>query len=157
MLVTIAAAPSVAQQTAHPHPGHDPEGAGRPSKVKFLSAAEIEALAKLVDLIIPRSDTPGARDAGVQLIIDSILSESARDAQNRFRTGLAPFTKLDNTAMLARLQELHRNRDVFFTTLKDLTIDAYYSTREGLQTELGWNGHTPLAEFKGCTHPEHKG
>ena len=41
--------------------------------------------------------------------------------------------------------------------LKGATVDAYYSTREGLNTELGWNGNTFLTEFKGCTHKEHQG
>ena len=39
---------------------------------------------------------------------------------------------------------------------QDATIDAYYSTKEGLVTELGWDAAKPLIEFKGCTHPEHQ-
>ena len=42
-----------------------------------------------------------------------------------------------------------------FKRLRDTTIEQYYNTREGLQTELGWNANTYVAEFKGCTHPEH--
>ncbi|MDP8981634.1 MAG: gluconate 2-dehydrogenase subunit 3 family protein, partial [Acidobacteriota bacterium] len=42
-------------------------------------------------------------------------------------------------------------------TLKDLTINGYYGSREGLVTELGWHGNTYLAAFPGCTHPEHQG
>jgi hypothetical protein len=41
--------------------------------------------------------------------------------------------------------------------IKDLTIDGYYSSLEGLVGELGWKGNTYLPEFKGCTHPEHQG
>jgi hypothetical protein len=41
--------------------------------------------------------------------------------------------------------------------MKDMTIDRYYSSREGLSQELGWHGNTYLTEFKGCTHPEHQG
>ena len=44
----------------------------------------------------------------------------------------------------------------FFTLLKGATVDAYYSTQEGLKTELGWNANTFLSEFKGCTHKEHQ-
>ena len=47
--------------------------------------------------------------------------------------------------------------EAFFKMLKDMTIDAYYSTRDGLERELGWKGLTPMHEFKGCTHPEHQG
>jgi hypothetical protein len=157
VLVTIAAAQAVAQEVRHPHPGHDPEGGGKSGSPKLLRLDEVEALALLVDLIIPRSDTPGARDAGAHLIIDALLLQSKQEAQTRFRRGLAPFIKLGESAKLDRLRQLHQERDPFFIQLKELTIDAYYSTREGLQTELGWHGYSPLAEFPGCTHPEHKG
>lgn len=157
VLVSIASAPAVAQQASHPHPGHDPESAGMRGQAKLLKSGEMEALAVLVDLIIPPSDTPGARDAGAHWIIDSVMHGSAKASQDRFRRGLAPFVKLNDAARLSRLRSLHQNKDPFFRLLKDLTVDAYYSTREGLQSELGWSGYTPLAEFKGCTHPEHRG
>ena len=156
-LVTIAAAQAVAQEVKHPHPGHDPEGAGKPGPAKFLSPTEVEVLAVLVDLIIPRSDTPGARDAGAHLIIDELLIRAKKETQARFRRGLAPFSKLEDSVKLERLRQLHQKKDPFFVQLKEFTIDAYYSTREGLGAELGWQGYTPLAEFPGCTHPEHKG
>ncbi len=44
----------------------------------------------------------------------------------------------------------------FFTVLKGTTVDTYYSTKAGLNTELGWNANTFLSEFKGCTHKEHQ-
>jgi hypothetical protein len=106
-------------------------------------------------MIIPRSDTPGAKDAGAHLIIDSMLAGQRTHAA-AFRKGLAPFVKLDNAKRLERLTALHQSKDEFFRTLKDMTVDAYYSTREGLVTELGWSGYTAMAEFKGCTHPEHQ-
>ncbi len=45
----------------------------------------------------------------------------------------------------------------FFQMIKAMTIDGYYTTREGLEQELGWHGNTYLTSFPGCTHPEHKG
>ncbi|MEP7364140.1 MAG: gluconate 2-dehydrogenase subunit 3 family protein [Acidobacteriota bacterium] len=162
VLVTIAAtgvaAGAAAQEsTAHQHPGHDETAGGAPAntKPKVLNAAEFSALGELVEMIIPRSDTPGAKDAGAHLIIDSMLVGQRARAM-AFRKGLAPFVKLENAKRLERLTALHQSKDEFFRTLKDMTIDAYYSTREGLVTELGWSGYTALAEFKGCTHPEHQ-
>ncbi len=161
VLVTIAAtgAGVARAQTpeAHQHPGHDETAGGAPAtaKPKLLTAAEFETLGELVEMILPRSDTPGAKDAGAHLIIDSMLA-SQRARARTFRKGLAPFLPLDNAKRLERLTALHTARDAFFRTLKDMTIDAYYSTREGLVTELGWSGYTALAEFKGCTHPEHQ-
>ena len=164
VLVTIAAtgvgAGAAAAQTPgapHQHPGHDETAGGKPAagKPKVLNAAEFETLGELVEMIIPRSDTPGAKDAGAHLIIDSTLA-GQRVRLASFRKGLAPFVKLDNAKRLERLTALHQAKDEFFRTLKDMTVDAYYSTRGGLVTELGWSGYTALAEFKGCTHPEHQ-
>ena len=49
-----------------------------------------------------------------------------------------------------------REQDPFFRSVKDMTVDAYYTSKEGLADELGWHGNTFLPEFKGCTHPEHQ-
>jgi len=163
MLVSIAgtgaATVGVAAQTQapHQHPGHDETAGGTPAdaKPKLLNAAEFETLGELVEMIIPRSDTPGAKDAGAHRIIDSMLA-GQRARATEFRKGLAPFVKLANPQRLERLTALHSIKDAFFTTLKDMTVDAYYSTREGLVTELGWSGYSAMAEFKGCTHPEHQ-
>jgi hypothetical protein len=43
----------------------------------------------------------------------------------------------------------------FFQTMKDLTIDGYYSSEQGLVQELGFKGNTFRASFPGCTHLEH--
>jgi Gluconate 2-dehydrogenase subunit 3 len=139
---------------------------------KVFTKDELETIRLLVDLIIPRTDTPGASDAGVHKIIDSDVSRNPA-AQKRWRDGLAwidkearasggkPYRTLDSTQQTAILTSASEAADTvasrFFTLLKSATVDAYYSTREGLQKELGWNGNTFLAEFKGCTHKEHQG
>ena len=118
---------------------------------------EMELVSKLADLMIPRTDTPGASDAGVPEFIDQHLTASP-DAAAIFRHGLAQLPSdflrqppEQQAAILTRLADTD-----FFRTLKDLTIDGYYSSREGLVEELGWHGNTFLTEFKGCTHPEHQ-
>jgi hypothetical protein len=138
-------------------------------KPKFFTKAELETVKLLVDLIIPRTDTPGAADAGVHQIIDTDITRNPAD-QARWRDGLtwikqesggksfAALTPEQQIAILTRAsREGNGPGPKFFTLLKSATIDAYYSTREGLQTELGWNANTYLAEFKGCTHKEHQG
>ena len=127
-------------------------------KPKLFSPSELDLIRDLADAIIPRTDTPGAADAKVQLYIDRALSNKPAEAA-AFREGLASAVQAmkrgqSPTALLAALSAA---KDPFFKQLKDLTIDGYYTSKEGLAGELGWHGYSALAEFKGCTHPEHKG
>ncbi len=131
----------------------------------FLSAPELEWLKPLVDAIIPRTDTPGASDVGVPLYIDRRLSANPELAE-RFRSGMAAleadaqsqygaaFPALTSQQHIALLAQ--RTETAFFRLVKGLTVDGYYSSKEGLTQELGWHGNTFLTEFKGCTHPEHQ-
>lgn len=150
LLVTIAAlaAPS-------------PAGAQQ----SFLTPGELACLKALVDAIIPRTGTPGASDAGVHTTIDRRLSvnpqlaEPFRDglksldaaAQSQFSTAFAALSPPQQAELLTP-----RVQDAFFRSAKDMTIDAYYASKEGLSEELGWHGNTFLTEFEGCTHPEHQ-
>jgi hypothetical protein len=43
-------------------------------------------------------------------------------------------------------------RAPFFHAMKDLTVDAYYTSYSGLVEELGYRGNQMLASFPGCTH-----
>jgi hypothetical protein len=151
-LATIAAATAAAAAQTPPQHKHEgmvdvkPPAAYKP---RFFTDAEFALMAELVDLIIPRTDTPGARDARVHHIID----KSVRPAQTAaWRAGLRSFAGLTEAA---RITELKKGGP-FFELLKGAVVDAYYSTREGLVTELGWNFNTYLPEFQGCTHPEHQ-
>lgn len=165
-LTTIAAAAVAAPasgQQQHKHEGMvniRPPAVYRP---KFFTKEEFETMAVLVDLVIPRTDTPGARDANAHRIIDGSVRPAQRAA---WRDGLRwiasqKFTSMSQEQQIAVLQKASTEKDTtggrFFRLLKGATVDAYYSTREGLVTELGWNFNTFLPEFKGCTHPEHQG
>lgn len=126
---------------------------------RLFSAEQLALIAQLADAIIPRTDTPGAADALVQLFIDRALSLRPASEQAAFRQGLAAAGLAWRSGQTATeiLTALSTARDPFFKQLKDLTIDGYYTSKEGLAGELGWHGYTALAEFKGCTHPEHQG
>ena len=131
----------------------------------FLSAAELAGLAALAEAIIPRTDTPGAADAGVPAAIDRRLAANPQlaerfraglqaldgEAQSRFHAAFAALTAAQQVELLTP-----RQGDPFFRLIKDMTIDGYYSSQAGLSQELGWHGNTFLTEFKGCTHPEHQ-
>jgi hypothetical protein len=146
-LAGLTAVPALCQ---HQHPSA-PDTA---PKAQFFSPAELKELGEWVELIIPRTDTPGARDANVHYLIDGACRRSAAEGK-AWRETLAWFGKQKGSRaeVLERIsQENHR----YFKRLKDATLDHYYNTREGLQTELGWNANTYVARFEGCTHKEHR-
>jgi hypothetical protein len=165
-LIAIAAAtPSLspalnAQQHQHSEAPLPPASAYKP---QTLTPAEMDFAAKVSEIIIPRTATPGAIDAGVPEFIDRRLTASPQLAA-AFRHGMrllgADFTRLPAERQVAILTEIsgapETDRGRFFRLLKEMTIDGYYSSRAGLVQELGWHGNTFVAEFKGCTHPEHQ-
>ncbi|MDZ4801564.1 MAG: gluconate 2-dehydrogenase subunit 3 family protein [Bryobacteraceae bacterium] len=124
-------------------------------KTQFFSGSEFEVLTALVDLIIPRTDTPGASDAGVHILIEERMQRDER-IRGMWRDGLARFASVSAGERLSTLTALSRAEDPFFVLLKNSTVEAYYGTFDGLVTELGWHGNVALTEFKGCTHPEHQ-
>ncbi len=131
----------------------------------LLTAPELATLTSLVDTIIPRTDTPGASDAGVPAFIDRRLAANPELAA-RFREGIQALDTASHSRFQAAFPDLTsaqrielltaRSEDPFFRLAKGLTVDGYYTSREGLSGELGWHGNTFLTEFKGCTHPEHQ-
>ena len=136
-VIAVAAALPVAAQ----HEQHTEVGAAYTLKV--FSPEERERVAALVDQIIPRTETPGASDAHVPEFIDRKLSLDPA-LKERF---LAGFHAFDGVL---------KDGDPFSKLLKDLTVDGYYTSKEGLTQELGWHGNTFLTEFKGCTHADHQ-
>jgi hypothetical protein len=94
-----------------------------PAKPRFFSPAEMETVARLADLVIPATDTPGALAAGVPAYIDLVVSNNV-DAQRLFRSGLAwldlqtkrrhskeRFVQLTESEQVAMLDPLCREAD----------------------------------------------
>ncbi len=153
------------------------QAAAAPFTPKALTPAQLETVATLAELIIPTTDTPGARAALVDRFVDNILANTQPADKERFLTGLswmdtrstALFGKAFTAATSAQQTELltklaaasgHAAEDrpgvPFFTAIKGMTISGYYSTRIGLEQELGDNGQLMSAVFEGCTHKEHQ-
>lgn len=144
-------------QAQHEHPVAAKSAAAY--KFKWLTADEQKLLAEICDMILPRTDTPGASDAKVHEYIDFTLQPDKK-RQDQMREGLKWMAAIKPDRRLGILQSASEKPATeggrFFTLLKDLTIDGYYTSREGLHQELGWNANTFVADFKGCTHPEHQ-
>jgi hypothetical protein len=145
---------------------------------RFLNDRDFETISRIAELIIPTTDTPGAIGAGVPDYIDFVLARNT-DQQLLVADGLrwldteadrlAPgskFVKLTENQQLSILQPLcdaanasvageswRLARNVqFFTLVKGLTADGYYTSRIGLIEELGYKGNKVRPEFPGCTN-----
>jgi hypothetical protein len=142
-----------------------------------LTAPQNEAVIALTELIIPATDTPGAKAALVNRFVDRVLSNAPAAERAQFLQGLtwlddrcrarvgrgvAAATTADLTALLTPLAETgtHPAEDAtgvaFFQALKSMTISGYYTTEIGLRQELGEDGRMVLPAFEGCNHPEHQ-
>ena len=181
-LFTIASAAlpaaSARQQTKEleDQPGHlhvgPPIKVPAPGKPTFFQPEEFQTIEILSERIIPRSDTPGAKEAGVALLIDKAIV--ARPALGpRYRAGIADLNALANDGWGKEFAALTEEQQItlltplsletnsasgdFFALVKAMTVEAYYKTEIGLKQELGWHGNTYLASFPGCDHPEHHG
>lgn len=61
-------------------------------KPVFFTNEQAATIAELTEIIIPKTDTPGAKDAGVPGFIDSMLKEVySKEDQDKFIAGLTEF------------------------------------------------------------------
>ena len=146
----------------------------------FLDEHQNETLIILSDLIIPATDTPGAKDALVNRYIDLVMAAETHENQKSFLGNLA---YIDGESMrkyktafryLSREDQddlLHgmaysragsgwtgeaAGADVAhaqFEVLKQRISMAYYNSEIGSH-ELGWDGNYTHGVYQGCDHAE---
>jgi len=134
---------------------------------RALTPEQGDLVAAIADQIIPRTDTPGARDVGVHRFIDTMLAEyysteerssflaglagvdaSARSASGQSFVRLSPSRQRD--ILLPFDAEAYRGatRQPFFRTMKELTLLGYYTSEAGATRELKY-ARVP-GRFDGC-------
>lgn len=119
-------------------------------KPQFFTEQEYALLDVLTEMIIPRDETPGARDAGVAEFIDFMVAHDP-EIQQPFRDGLSSLQnrKISTEVLL---------RAPVFKLLRRYTVMGYYTTRIGLE-ELDFPGLKMYSKSPGCPHTndrEHK-
>jgi hypothetical protein len=145
---------------------------------KAMNAHQNEMVMELSELIIPQTDTPGAKAALVNRFVDGVLDDADPRDKKEFFRGLtwvdersrdlfgADFlaTSPEQQNALLTIMSSGKNKSLmdqigvdFFQSIKSMTITGYYTSEIGLRQELGDDGQLFFAEFKGCTHPEHGG
>ena len=140
-------------------------------KPALFNAHQDDTVVALTELIVPATDTPGAKAALVNRFIDLILSESPAARQKQFLDGLAWLddyalrrhgamflrcTPAQQTALLSSLDPAGqpaadlRPGVRFFQDLKRRTVAGYYTSKIGVD-ELNKGGRVPSSY--GCSHP----
>lgn len=131
---------------------------------RTLSADDLELVGVIADHIIPATDTPGARAAGVPGFVDTLLTDHyPAEERDRFLQGLkdlqdkqlAAATVEQQVALLTAMDEAAypESRAAtpgpetwFFRRLKELTLVGYYTSQIGATEELHL---TPFGSYRG--------
>lgn len=142
-------------------------GTGPP--VPVLSPRQLEAVGVIADIILPRSETPGATDVGVPAFIDLMVAEwmdeeesaaflSGLDELDRVARGRfgSPFLEAEPEDQALLVRELDESLASplapdappdFYGWLKRLTLTGYFTSEQG--AELTGYRIVPGA-FAGC-------
>lgn len=154
--------------------------AGPGWKPLFLDPHQNETLIVLSDLIIPATDTPGAKEALVNRYIDLVLaaenSENQRaflnslsyldgESMRRYKSAFRYLSRDDQNDLLHSLAYSNGGSGwtgeaatsdpghTNFEQLKQRIGIAYYNSQIGTR-ELGWDGAFSHGVYQGCDHPE---
>ncbi len=154
--------------------------AAKPYVPQFFKPEEFEIVEILTEMIIPRDDKPGAREARVADFIDFVVFSAAEfrpSLQTSWSRGLAllnqtskekygrPFREIsadDRERLLTEMSLPERDSRAhhpgfdFYRLVKGMTVEGFYTSHIGLSEVLEYQGLAFLAEFPGCTHPEHQ-
>lgn len=149
-------------------------------KPLFLDEHQNETLIVLSDLMIPATDTPGAKEALANRYIDLVLAAETREVQRSFLNNLAYLDGESLRRYQAAFRHLAREQQdellralayprsgsgwtgetappdpghTHFEQLKQRIVNAYYSSPAGAR-ELGWDGAFGHGVYKGCEHGE---
>jgi gluconate 2-dehydrogenase gamma chain len=148
-------------------------------KPLFLDEHQNETLIVLSDLIIPATDTPGAKEALVNRYIDLVLAADTTENQRAFLSNLAYLdgesirrykaafrylSREDQDDLLHALayppggsgwtgEQVSDPGHTHFEQLKTRIGVAYYNSEIGTR-ELGWDGNFTHGVYQGCNHPE---
>lgn len=155
--------------TARAEQAQEQEGSSRAWQAKLFDRHQLATVAVLAELIIPTTDTPGAREALVHQHLDDILAVSPETARNQFLEGLwwldghslrtqaKPFKDVAPEKQMQMLAALYETSEPdlqpgrqFVHGMKTWTAKVYYSTQIG-QRELNKGGRVPSSYARACS------
>ena len=142
-------------------------------KPVFLDADQASVITDVAEIIIPRTDTPGAKDVGVPSFIDKMLNDVySKEDQEFFLNGLKSFNEqaeqeygdvfadLDEEDQTTYLKKVHAAaveaenttdpapKRPFILMMKELTMLGFFTSEAGATQVLQYVA-VP-GEYKGC-------
>jgi len=140
-------------------------------KPDFFNEEQAGIISELAETIIPKTDTPGAKDAGVPGFIDKILKQCySKEDQDRFLSGIGEFDKrskekhgdsfiyLDKEKQLefvkaendeaVKLKDKQGAERPFLLMAKELTLLGFFTSEPGATQVLQYEA-VP-GSYKGC-------
>jgi hypothetical protein len=134
----------------------------------FFNPHQFKTVDSICEIIIPQTNTAGARAAKVPQFIDLLLAERETQMRNQMSAGLrwldrrstelfgSDFVSASSEQqidLLNRISSPDSSEDtlgqVFFQRLKALTAFGYYTSKEGLEQELGYAGPMGTGSYEG--------
>ncbi len=146
---------------------------------KFLSREQGALITEVAEIIIPVTDTPGAKDVGVPGFIDKMLKDVySKDEQDKFLAAMKafddsakkeygdPFIELDPEQQVAFVNKVHEEAvnahktdpsqpRPFILMAKELTMLGFFTSEAGATQVLQYSP-VPGA-YKGCVPVEEAG
>ena len=135
---------------------------------RFFKPDEFHTVEVLTELILPTDEKPGAKEAKVANYIDFVVysaSEFEPSLQKQWIEGLGLTNKLSEKQYGKPLTQMsvpehdpkaRHEGFPFYSLLKSMTLEAFFTSKVGLIDFLDYKGLTFLTSFPGCTHPEHQ-
>ena len=115
----------------------------------FMTGVQENVLAEMADTIIPTTDTPGAKAAGVPQFIKKMLADCYEkkdsdavmegldkleaDTKTKYNKGFAEVT---NEERIAMLKDVEATKSNFWRIMKDLTVTGYFTSEIGCTQAL---------------------
>lgn len=139
--------------------------AATPYTLQFFTEEESHLLDQLMEMIIPADDhSPGAHEAQTNLFADLMVATGNDAVKQQWRDGIrlireqATSSSLADALSRAAANEENPKTDLdrFFVSLKQMTVNGYYTSETGIHKEMEYVGNTYVAAFPECTHPEHQ-
>lgn len=119
------------------------------TRVSFWAESQRAILERMADLIIPRTNTPGALDVGVPAFMELMVRDCyTKPAQATFATGLAAldnsqFLTLNPEQQTAALKQLEAESQksttpTFWLMAKELILLGYYTSEAGIKASFDY-------------------